>query len=154
MKGWFWNSDGLKDPAKHCIIHEAVKEHKLDFLVLSETGRDNFAGPFLKHLSAGFDYWWYCLPTRGRSGGILVGFNTTTLSIQKVETGDYCVKFHVKNKQDGFLWALVAVYGAAQDAQKPDFLAELVCICYHENLPMLVGGDLLFRDMLLLKAYN
>ena len=51
------------------------------------------------------------------------------------------MKFHVKIKQDDFLWALVAVYGAAQDAQKPDFLAELVRICDHENLPMLVGGD-------------
>jgi hypothetical protein len=36
---------------------------------------------------------------------------------------------------------LVAVYGAAQDEQKPEFLAELVRICEDEPLPMLVGGD-------------
>jgi hypothetical protein len=36
MKGWVWNSDGLRDPAKHCVIHEAVREHKLDFVFLSE----------------------------------------------------------------------------------------------------------------------
>jgi hypothetical protein len=35
----------------------------------------------------------------------------------------------------------VAVYGAAQDANKPDFLAELVRICDSESLPMMVGGD-------------
>jgi hypothetical protein len=34
----------------------------------------------------------------------------------------------------------VAVYGAAQDAQKPDFLAELVRTCENETLPILVGG--------------
>jgi hypothetical protein len=30
---------------------------------------------------------------------------------------------------------------AAQDAHKPDFLAELVRICDHETLPKLAGGD-------------
>jgi hypothetical protein len=40
--------------------------------------------------------------------------------------GDFCVKFHLKTKRDNFEWALVAVYGAAQDRHKPAFLAELV----------------------------
>jgi hypothetical protein len=44
-------------------------------------------------------------------------------------------------QKDGFEWALVAVYGAAQDANKPDFLAELVRICESELLPMMVGSD-------------
>jgi hypothetical protein len=118
-----------------------VREHKLDFIVLLETGRTNFATPFLKHLSGGLDYMWYCLPPRGRSGGILVGINMETTSIQRVETGDFCVKLFVKTKSDGFDWILVGVYGAAQDALKPNFLAELVRICESENLPMLVGGD-------------
>jgi exonuclease III len=29
----------------------------------------------------------------------------------------------------------------AQDTQKPDFLDELVRMCEHQNLPMMVGGD-------------
>jgi hypothetical protein len=36
---------------------------------------------------------------------------------------------------------LVAVYGAAQDEQKPDFLAELVRMCEDEHLPLIVGDD-------------
>jgi endonuclease/exonuclease/phosphatase family metal-dependent hydrolase len=47
----------------------------------------------------------------------------------------------VKYKNDGFEWALVAVYGAAQEANKPEFLAELVRICESDTLPMTVGGD-------------
>lgn len=58
-----------------------------------------------------------------------------------METGDFCVKMYVKTKADGFKWILVGVYGAAQDALKPDFLAELVRICDSDNLPMLVEGD-------------
>ena len=41
-------------------------------------------------------------------------------------SGDFCVKFHLKSKEDGFLWALVAVYGVAQEDQKSEFLAEMV----------------------------
>ena len=53
--------------------------------------------------------------------------------------GDFAVKFRVRSKVDGFNWALVAVYGAAQPELKPDFLADLVRICGSEQLPILVG---------------
>jgi hypothetical protein len=61
--------------------------------------------------------------------------------VTKVIFGDFCVKFHLKIKRDNFEWALVAIYGAAQDRHKPSFLAELVRICENEMLPLLVGGD-------------
>ena len=70
-----------------------------------------------------------------------MGVNKDAISVQKVVTGDFCVKFHVKSRLDGFCWVLVAVYGAAQDNLKHEFLAELVRICEAETLPMLVGGD-------------
>jgi hypothetical protein len=46
---------------------------------------------------------------------------------------DRCVKFHLAIKSDNFEWSMVSVYGAAQDAQKGEFLAELVRMC--ENDP-------------------
>ena len=70
-----------------------------------------------------------------------MGFNKATLTVQSMVAGDFCVKFHLRSKNDGFLWALVVVYGAAQDEKKPDFLSELVRICEDETLPILVGGD-------------
>jgi hypothetical protein len=45
MKGFIWNSDGYGDPAKHLNIKEAVREFKLDFVVISETGRESFWPP-------------------------------------------------------------------------------------------------------------
>ena len=59
--------------------------------------------------------------------------------------GDFSVKFRVRSKLDGFRWSLVAVYGAAQPEFKPNFLADLVRICY-ENLPILVGGILILSE--------
>src|SRR3954469_1004033 len=49
--------------------------------------------------------------------------------------------FIPRSKVDGFNWALVAVYGAAQPELKPEFLADLVRIFGSEQLPILVGGD-------------
>ena len=141
LRGIFWNSEGFRDPGKHLFVQEAIRERKLDFFALSETGRSNFATPFLTHLAAGQDFSWFCLPPRGRSGGMLIGVNTATLQVKNVDVGDFCVKLYVKSKCDGFEWVLVSVYGAAQDEQKPMFLSELVRLCENEPLPMLVGGD-------------
>ena len=141
MKGMIWNSDGFGDTAKHLDVHEFVKENKLDFVAIIETGRSAFATPFLNFLAVASDFIWYCIPPHGRSGGMLLGFNNATLTIQDVVSGDFCVKLHLRTKLDGFSWALVVVYGAAQDNKKPEFLAELVRICEGETVPMLVGGD-------------
>ena len=81
MRGFIWNSDGLGSPANHLTFNEADPEHKLDFVAMLETGRSNFATPFLNFLVGAYDYNWYCLPPRGRSGGILVGFNNAVLAV-------------------------------------------------------------------------
>jgi hypothetical protein len=129
MKDSFWNSDGFKDPVKHNFVRENIKNHKLDFFAILGTCRDNFSAPFLSNISGGQDFQWYCVPPIGRYGGILVGINVSSLTVQHVVTGDRCVKFYVSSKSDNFKWVVVAVYGAAQDEQKPEFLAELVRIC-------------------------
>jgi hypothetical protein len=83
--------------------------------VILEIGRYNFSIPFLKNLSGGIDYMWYCLPPQGRSGGILVGFHSQILKIKIFTVGDRCVKLHLSLKYDNFEWSMVSVYGASQD---------------------------------------
>ena len=85
----------------------------MDFIALSETGRDNFTPQFLSTLSGGVDFDWHGLPPRGRSGGILLRVKCESLEVRSVVMGDFVVKFRVRLKADGFNWALVAVYGAA-----------------------------------------
>uniref|UniRef100_M8BGV6 Putative 60S ribosomal protein L14 n=1 Tax=Aegilops tauschii TaxID=37682 RepID=M8BGV6_AEGTA len=90
-------------------------------------------------ISWGVEFDWHCLPPRGRSGGILLGVKCESLEVVNVVYGDFAVKFRVRSKIDGFRWALVAVYGAAQPEFKPDLLADLVKICGDERLLILVG---------------
>jgi hypothetical protein len=141
LKGITWNCEGFRDSAKHLFVKESIRDHRLDFIALLETGRSNFAVLFLQNLAAGFNFTWFCLPPQGRSGGILVGINSETLEVMQVASGDFSIRLHLKCKRDGFEWAFVPVYGAAQDVLKPDFLAELVRMCEIQNMPMLVGGD-------------
>jgi hypothetical protein len=139
MKGCFWNGDSVGDLAKHSFVHESIREHKLYFFAILETGRSRFSRPFLNHLSGGLDYIWYCLPPQGRSGNILVGINNATLRVNKMSNGDFSVKFHVRSKSDGFDWILVPVYGAAQDDKKLEFLSEFLHTFDNESLPLLIG---------------
>ena len=91
--------------AKRRFLAETTIEHKLDFIALLETGRDNFTSQFLGTLSRGIDFDWHVLPPRGQSGGILLGVRCETIEVLNVVRGEFAVKFRVRSKLDGFgLW--------------------------------------------------
>jgi hypothetical protein len=70
IKALFWNSDGFGDVGKHLFVKEQLREEKLDFMALLEMGRSNFSIHFLKKMENGLEFYWFCLPPHGRSGGI------------------------------------------------------------------------------------
>ena len=71
-----------------------------------------------------------------------MGINQGCFEIENIEDGDYHIKFLIKNKVDGFRWALLSVYGAAQKEHTEHFLSELVRACTRcGDLPFLVGRD-------------
>src|SRR6266540_6727699 len=104
MKGFFWNSRGLSDLAKFRYISDAVKDHKLDFIAVMETGKQDMSKSSLARLSGGADFVWHCLPPRGRSGGILLGIRTDALDLSFIVEGEFFIKFHLRNKMDNFKW--------------------------------------------------
>ena len=55
--------------------------------------------------------------------------------------GDFCLIFLLVSKLDALLWSLASVYAKAQDAQKHEFVAELVRTYQHESLSIIAGGD-------------
>jgi len=115
MKGFYWNSRGLSDLAKYRYISDAIRDHHLDFVAIMET--DMFRMN-LNRLSGGADFIWHCLPPRGWSGGILLGFNSTVLDLTFIVEGEFFIKFRLQNRNDGFKWILMAVYGPTQDKFK------------------------------------
>ena len=118
MKGIFWNCRGLGDLAKHNYLSQLAREHRLDFIALMETGRRSFSESTLRHFCGGVDFLWHLMPPRGRSGGMMLGVNPGVYDIGAIDEGDFYCKFRLRNKEDGFIWALFAVYGPAQDDLK------------------------------------
>lgn len=85
---------------------------------------------------------WHCKEPRGRAGGILLGVDLSVFDTGSIDGEDFYVKFHLCNKSDSYKWALVVVvYGPAQVQYKEQFLAELVNMCSHGSLPIIIGGD-------------
>lgn len=118
--------------AKHNFVSDIVKEQHLDFLAIMETDRSDFPASTLRHLCSGLDFMWHIMPPRGRSGGMILGVNATVFDIGSIIEGDFYCKFLVKNKEDGFTWALYAVYGPAQDEFKQVLLTEMAHVCSME----------------------
>ena len=117
-------------------------DNKLDFIALSETNKNSFSTQCLENFCAAADFVWHWRCPQGISGGMLMGINQGCFEIENIEDGDYHIKFLIKNKVDGFRWALLSVYGAAQEEHKEHFLSELVRACTScGDLPFLVGGD-------------
>ena len=141
MKGVFWNSRGLADLAKHRYLAEMVREEQINFIALSETGRDNFTDTTLKNLCGGRDFIWHNMAPHGRSGGILLGVDLDVFDIGAIDECDIYVKSLLRNKSDGFKFNLYTVYGPAQQQNKEAFLTELAHICSHEALSYIIGGD-------------
>jgi hypothetical protein len=121
MRGIFWNSNEFKDPKKHKFISDLTTENSLNFIAISETGRSDFSSRFLKNLCVGRDYLWHSKAPRGRSGSMLLGVDLQTFDIEVIDEGDFYIKFLLCNKADDFKWALVVVYGPAQDELKQRF---------------------------------
>jgi exonuclease III len=141
MKGVFWNSRGLADLAKHKFLAELVKEEQINFIALSETGRESFPDHVLKNLCARRDFLWHAMAPHGRSGGILVGVDLGAFDIGAIDEGDFYVKFTLRYKPTDFEFVLHSIYGPAQVQYKGAFLAEIANTCSKEKLPFLIGGD-------------
>jgi hypothetical protein len=141
MKGIFWISRGLADLAKHRHLADRVREEQINFIDLSETGRESFPDHILKNLCAGWDFIWHSMAPHGRSRGILLGVDLLVFDIGAIEEGDYYVKFTLRCKSNGFKFVLFVVYGPAQHDHKQEFLAEMANTCSRESLPYLIGGD-------------
>jgi hypothetical protein len=76
-----------------------------------------------------------------RSGGLLVGFDSDMFDVREKELGEFMIRTLVIQKESGFIWNFINVYGAAQNDKKQKFLSELSSFCSKCSHPMLFGGD-------------
>jgi hypothetical protein len=95
------NSKGLGDLGKHSYIAVSVRDHNLDFIAILEAGRRVFSVQVLNRLSDSFGFTCHCRPPHGRSDGILLGVNNSSMDVLALSDGEFHIKFHIRNKAGG-----------------------------------------------------
>ena len=141
MKGVFWNCRGVGKKGMSTCLIDMISANELDFIGLQETMKKSYTPAFFRQIDPYQKFHWEWIPSRGKSGGILCGLNKEKFDILTTKCGKYILQLNLFDKNKNCSWALMTVYGAAHDEQKPEFIAELSSMCHSSNIPYLVGGD-------------
>jgi hypothetical protein len=75
----FWGSKNPSDFAKYRYIVEVTKDHSLDFVAVTETGKQDMLTSKFVCLSRWVDFIWPCLSPCGSFGGILLSVNANVM---------------------------------------------------------------------------
>jgi exonuclease III len=141
MIGLIWNCQGLGISSKVQFLKELIRDEKIDFIGLQETQRSHFSDSWLTSLAGSKPFAWFSAPPNGRSGGLLVGFNTDVFDVRENEIDEFMIRTLIFHREKNLIWNFVNVYGAAQKENKCRFLCELSSFCSRSRAPLLVGGD-------------
>jgi hypothetical protein len=94
MIGGFWNIRGLCKSGRTKALCDFIKNNKLDFVGVQEKKHElseTTLNLYDSHMT------WNYLTAKGSAGGILVGFNNSTLEAPSWLCFDYCISAIVRN---------------------------------------------------------
>jgi hypothetical protein len=66
-------------------------------------------------------YLWDWIPSKGKSGGILSGFNLDRYDVGARVQGDFILQHNLWDKSLQVKWNVLNVYGSAHEEHKEDF---------------------------------
>ena len=141
MSGIFWNCRGAGKKRMSTCLSDLIKDYSLDFLALQETMKKNFHKSYFRKIDPCDLFDWCWVPSIGKSGGILCGVKKEKYEVVSWKVGKFILQATMHDVERDMIWALVVVYGAAQDELKEDFLVEMASFCSHIDIPYIIGGD-------------
>lgn len=132
-----------RHPQKGCFFlsQNLIQEHRFHFIGLQETMAKNCDDRILRKFDPRSDYLWKWIPSKGKSGGKLSGINVDLFDVGAFHEGKYMLQLNLWDKTQKKKWNFINVYGAAQQENKDEFLAELANFCSKNNDPYVIGGD-------------
>lgn len=92
-------------------------------------------------LGGGASFQWEWIPAIGRSGGILLGLKRDTFDIISFLRGQFFLGVEMVQKNVGFRWELIIVYGPADHSRSLHFLQEMHSRVGQAINPLVIGGD-------------
>ena len=140
----FWNIRGWGHGGRHTQLKEYMAKEQIDVVALQEAIKSDFTYRDLLAFDPLQRFCWNWVPSRGHSGGILLGCNRDVCDVMLWDVGVFSLATTIKHRASGLLWVVVCVYGPADHSRSADFLLELTNLVGAKracNLPLLVGGD-------------
>jgi hypothetical protein len=136
MIGLIWNCQGLGIGSKVQFLRELIKDEKVDFIGLQETLRSHFSEAWLTSLAGIKPFAWFSAPPNGRSGGLLVGFNTDVFDVRENEIGEFMIRtliYHREKISSGTLLMCMGLLrrriSADSSVSSRPFAREVVPLC-------------------------
>jgi len=84
VHGLIWNCRGLKKNGVSTFLKSLIFQYNFDFIGLQETMVEECEVSLLRKFDTHQDYLWEWIPSKGRSGGILVG-----ICLNKYDVGSF-----------------------------------------------------------------
>jgi hypothetical protein len=103
MIGLIWKCQGLGNNSKVQFLKELIRDEKIDFIGLQETQKSQFSDSWLSSIAGSKLFAWFSAPPNGRSGGLLVGFNSEVFDVREHEIGEFMIRTLVLHREKKIL---------------------------------------------------
>jgi hypothetical protein len=120
MIGLIWNCQGLGRISKFEFLKELIRDEKVDFIGLQETKKNHFRDSLLSSLAGNKLFAWFSSPPNGRSGGLLVGFNSEVFDVREHEAGEFMIRTLVLHREKTLSGTLLMCMGLLKRSTKAD----------------------------------
>ena len=140
MKIMFWNVRGMGKSSRRSLVKDHIISDSLEVVALQETIKQNFEDWELRELAGNQDFSWFWSPSKGHSGGMMIGINLGNLEVEDQVYETYFMGVLVRNRNTNHRYWVINVYGPAQHNFSNIFLQELSSFCSSLCLPVLMGG--------------
>ncbi|KAK9930653.1 hypothetical protein M0R45_027684 [Rubus argutus] len=122
-----WNVRGLGSKRKRSMIRNLVVSSGADIIILQETKMAKIERRLVSSIWGVRFKEWVSIPAIGRSGGLVVIWNTRSVSVLESLVGLFSVSIKMKG-MNGIDWWLTGVYGSNGYRERVSFWEELASL--------------------------
>jgi hypothetical protein len=107
------------------FLKKLILDHNFHFICLQENMQVELDDQIPRKFDINQSYLWKWIPSKGRSGGIVVGINVRFMDVGPFCEGEYMLQMNLWDKEKRERWNLINIYGVVQDEKRENFLFEL-----------------------------
>ncbi|KAL6288610.1 hypothetical protein ACE6H2_006120 [Prunus campanulata] len=140
MKIVSWNIRGLGSRSKRLLIKEQLRRLKPDIVILVETKKETINKKLVASVWGSRFKEWVFSPSTGRSGGIVLMWNTHLVSVTDSLVGEFSVSIKI-TLNHCLDWWLSGIYGPCKQRERKRFWEELADLFGYCGEKWCLGGD-------------